>query len=151
MAARNISRRKSRNILTVFAIVLGTALLVGVNIATTSAMAEFQRYLNSFWGETDMFVRYVGNAPFSEGNVTTVREASEMIENVTARVGSWSMPPPAMVFINNDTKNVAGIVGITEDDFEYAKYNITGSRNVNGQNVVIGNKIAEKYGVKVND
>jgi len=127
MAARNISRRKSRNILTVLAIVLGTALLVGVNIATTSAMAEFQRYLNSFWGETDMFVRYVGNAPFSEGNVTTVREASEMIENVAARVGSWSMPPPATVFVNNDTKQIAGIVGITEDDFEYPRYNITGS------------------------
>lgn len=151
MAARNISRRKSRNILTVLAIVLGTALLVGVNIATTSAMAEFQRYLNSFWGETDMFVRYVGNAPFSEGNVTTVREASEMIEKVTARVGSWSMPPPATVFVNNDTKQIAGIVGITEDDFEYPRYNITGSRIVNGLNVVVGNKIAEKYGVKVND
>lgn len=151
MATRNISRRKSRNILTVFAIVLGTALLVGVNIATTSAMAEFQRYLNSFWGETDIFVRYVGNAPIAEGNVTIVREASEMIENVTARVGSWSMPGPATVFINNDTKKIVGIVGITEDDFEYATYNITGLRIANSLNVVIGNKIAEKYGVKVND
>ncbi len=151
MATRNISRRKSRNILTVFAIILGTALLIGVNIASTSAMAEFQRYLSSFWGETDMFVRYVGNAPFSEGNVTIVREASEMIENVTARVGSGSMPGPATVFINNDTKKVAGIVGITEDDFEYVTYNITGLHIVNSLNVVIGNKIAEKYGVKVND
>ncbi|MFQ6086418.1 MAG: FtsX-like permease family protein [Candidatus Bathyarchaeia archaeon] len=151
MAARNISRRKSRNILTVFAIVLGTALLVGVNIATTSAMAEFQRYLNRFWGETDLFIRYVGNAPFDEGNVTTVREASEMIKNVTARVGSWFRPGQSMVFINNDAKKMVGIVGITEDDFEYATYNITGSRTVNGLNVVIGSKLAEKYGVKTGD
>jgi len=150
MAARNISRRKSRNILTVLAIILGTALLVGVNIATTSAMAEFTRYLNRFWGETDIFVRHVGNAPCGEGNVTTVREASEMIENVTARVGSWSMLRSS-IFINNDTKKIVGIVGIAKDDFEYATYNITGSRIVNGLNVVIGDKIAEEYGVKIDD
>jgi putative ABC transport system permease protein len=152
MATRNISRRKSRNILTIFAIILGTALLVGVNVATTGAMAEFTRYLNRFWGETDIFVYYVGYAPFDEGNVTTIREASEMIENVTARVSSWSRPGQSMVFINNDTEKIVGIVGIAEeDDFEYATYNITGSRVVNGLNVVIGNKIAEKYGVNLND
>jgi len=153
MATRNISRRKSRNILTVCAIILGTALLVGVNIATTSAMAEFTRYLNRFWGETDIFVRYVGNAPFDEGNVTTVREASEMIENVTARVGSWSMPGHphlnVSLFINNDTEKIVGIVGIAKNDFEYVKYNITGSRSISGLNVVIGDKIAEEYGVEI--
>jgi len=150
MATRNISRRKSRNILTVFAIILGTALLVGVNIATTSALAEFTRYLNRFWGETDIFVRYVGNAPFGEGNVTTVRETAEVIENVSARVGSGSMPRNTSIFINNDTQKRVGIVGIAEDDFEYAEYNITGSRSVSGLNVVVGDKIAEEYGVKVN-
>jgi len=144
MATRNISRRKSRNILTVLAIILGTALLVGVNIATTSAMAEFTRYLNRFWGETDIIVRYVGNAPFSEGNTTIVSEISE-VEKYTSRLALGWMP------INNDTSKLVGIVGITEDDFEYATYNITGSRNVNGQNVVIGNKIAEEYGVKIDD
>jgi len=151
MAARNISRRKSRNILTILAIVLGTALLVGVNIATTSAMAEFTRYLDRFWGETDIFVRYVGNAPFDEGDVTTVREASEMIENVTARVGSWSMPRDTSIFINNDAAKTVGIVGIAKDDFEYEAYNITGSRTVDSLNVVIGDKIAEDYGVEIDD
>jgi len=151
MVARNISRRKSRNILTVLAIILGTALLVGVNIATASALAEFMRYQNRFWGETDIFVRYVGNAPFDEGNVATVREASKMIENVTARVGSGSMPKNTSIFINNDTEKIVGIVGISKDDFEYASYNITGTRILNGLNVVIGDKIAEEYGVKVND
>jgi putative ABC transport system permease protein len=148
MAARNISRRKSRTSLTIFAIVLGTALVVGVNIATTSAMVEFTRYLDRFWGETDIFVRYVGVAPFDEGTVTTVRQASEMIENVTARVGSWSMPK-ASLFINNDAEKVVGIVGISKDDFEYAKYNITGSRNLNYLNVVVGDEIAEEYGVDI--
>jgi putative ABC transport system permease protein len=151
MASRNISRRKSRNILTILAIILGISLLVGVNIATTSAMAEFTSYLNRFWGETDIVVQRVGNAPFGEGNVTTVREASGMIEKVVARVGSESMPGNTSIFINNDTEEKAGIVGIAKDDFDYATYNITGSSTVSGLNVVIGNKIAEEYGVKVND
>jgi len=152
MATRNISRRKSRTILTIFAIILGTALLVGVNIATTSAMKEFARYLTRFWGETDMMIYYVGYAPFGEGNVTIIREASDMIENLAPRVGSWSMPMPSSVYINNDTEKIVGIVGITtEDDFAYAAYNITGSSSIDDYNVVIGDRIAEKYDVKVND
>jgi len=152
MAARNISRRKSRNTLTVLAIILGTALLVGVNIATTSAMAEFTRYLNRFWGETDIFVRYVGNAPFNEGNITIVSEVSE-VEKYTSRL---TFPIPGQqqsVFINNDTSEVAGIVGIRIDDYEYYSetYNITHSRNVTGLNAVIGNKVAEEYGVEMNE
>lgn len=151
MAARNISRRRARNILTIFAIILGTALLVGVNIATNSAMAEFQRFVNRFWGEADIFIYYAGNAPFDEGNTTTARDASDAIEKITARVGSWSMTGPAMILINNDTEKLAGIVGITQNDFEYEAYNITGSRNVNDLNVVIGNKIAKEYGVNLDD
>jgi putative ABC transport system permease protein len=144
MATRNISRRKSRNILTVFAIILGTALLVGVNIATTSAMAEFTRYLERFWGETDIFIRYVGNVPFNEGNITIVSEVSD-VEKYTPRLTLGWLP------INNDTNKLIAIVGIAKDDFDYVTYNITGSRNVNGQNVVIGNKIAEEYGIKTDD
>jgi len=149
MATRSISRRKSRNILTVFAIILGTALLVGVNIATTSAMAEFTRYLNRFWGETDIFIRYVGNAPFNEGNTTIVSEVSEA-EKYTSRL--TSIPEQQSVFINNDTSKVTGIVGIKKDDYEYYSetYNITHARNVTDWNVVIGNKVAEEYGVELN-
>jgi putative ABC transport system permease protein len=152
MVTRNISRRKSRTILTVIAIILGTALLVGVNIATTCAMKQFAQYLNRFWGQTDIMIYYVGYAPFDEGNMTTIRESSSMIENLTARVGSGSMPGPSSVLINNDTGKVVGIQGIdTENDFEYAAYNITGSSSIADDNVVVGNTIAEKYGVKVND
>jgi len=151
MAARNISRRKSRNILTVLAIVLGTALLVGVNIAATSAIAEFQSYLNRFWGETDIFIRYVGNAPFNEGNTTIVSEVSE-VEQYTSRLAFGPIPEQQSVFINNDTNKVTGIVGIKKDDYAYysEKYNITHSRNVTDWNAVIGNKVAEEYDVELN-
>jgi len=148
MATRNISRRKSRNILTVFAIILGTALLVGVNIAATSAMAEFGRYLNRFWGETDIFIRHVGNAPFNEDNTTIVSEVSE-VEKYTTRLTFGGGILGQSAFVNNDPSKKTGVVGISEDDFEYEGYNITGSRIVNGLDVVIGNEIAEKYGVEI--
>jgi len=147
MATRNISRRKSRNILTVLAIILGTALLVGVNIAATTALGEFGRYLGRVWGETDIFIRYVGNVPFDEGNTTIASEVSE-VEECTSRLASIY---GQSVFINNDTSKVAGIVGIAKDDFEYETYNVTGSRALSGLDVVVGNAIAEKYGIKTDD
>ncbi|UCC33905.1 MAG: ABC transporter permease, partial [Candidatus Bathyarchaeota archaeon] len=148
MATRNISRRKSRNVLTIFAIVLGTALLVGVNVATTSAMAEYRRYLSRFWGETDIFIRYVGNAPFDVGNTTILNEFPA-VEKHSSRL--TSIPRQQTIFVNNDTSHVAGVVGIASDDFEYATYNITGSRTVNGPNVVVGNELAEDYGIEIDD
>jgi putative ABC transport system permease protein len=152
MATRNISRRKSRTVLTIIAIILGTALLVGVNVATTGALGEFTQYLNRFWGQTDIIVQHVDYTPFDVGNITLIREASGNIENLAARVSSMSMPGPSTVFINNDTDNIAGIVGVAaQDDYEYAAYNITGSASVNGYNVVIGNTIADKYNVKIGD
>jgi ABC-type lipoprotein release transport system permease subunit len=152
MGKRNILRRKSRTALTIFAIILGTALLVGVNVATTAAMKEFTRYLNRFWGQTDILISYVGDAPFNEGNLTLIRETSNSIENLAARVGSGTAPGLSAVLVNNDTRKIVGIQGIAlGDDFEYADYNITGSSTVNGYKVVIGNTIAEKYNVKLND
>jgi putative ABC transport system permease protein len=152
MAARNISRRKSRNSLTVLAIILGTALLVGVNIATSSAMEEYMRYLNRFWGETDIFIRYAGNAPFDEGNTTILDQVSE-VEKYTSRLVFESAPGWYSVFINNDTGKKVRIVGIRKDDYEfYSKtYNVTHSRNLTDWNVVIGSEIAEEYGVEPGD
>jgi putative ABC transport system permease protein len=152
MATRNISRRKSRTVLTMIAIVLGTALLVGVNVATTGALKQFTQYLNRFWGQTDIIIEHVGYAPFDAGNITLIRESFSYIENTAARVSSASMPGPSTVFINNDPDNIAGIVGIAaQDDYEYTAYNITGSSSVSGYDVVVGNTIADKYDVKIND
>ncbi|MFQ5999609.1 MAG: ABC transporter permease [Candidatus Bathyarchaeia archaeon] len=142
MALRNLRRRKARNVLTIIAIVLGVSLLVGVNVATASAMAEFRRYLSRFWGETDVIIRYGNRMPFSEGNITIVEETPG-VEKLISRLG-W------LARLNNDTRKIVGLVGINyTDDFEYTNYNITDSSEINGTNVVIGNKIAEDYGVEI--
>src|SRR5436309_15398543 len=81
IAYRNLPRRKARSILTVTAVVLGVALLVGINMATVSARSEFSGYINKFWGQTDVVVRYsapvrFGNLLFQTGNTSLVQNVS---------------------------------------------------------------------------
>jgi hypothetical protein len=74
-------------------------------------MEEYMRYLNRFWGETDIFIRYAGNAPFDEGNTTILDQVSE-VEKYTLRLVFESTPGWYSVFINNDTVKKVRIVGI---------------------------------------
>src|SRR2546430_16294526 len=66
LAYRNIPRRKARTILTCAAIILGVALLVGINMATASAINEFAGHINKLWGTTDLVVGDGALAPISE-------------------------------------------------------------------------------------
>jgi len=58
IAYRNLPKRRARTALTILAVVLGVALLVGINLATASATGEFTSYINKFWGRTDIVVSY---------------------------------------------------------------------------------------------
>src|SRR5881409_4272173 len=94
IAYRNLPRRKARTILTVTAVILGVALLVGINMATASAETEFTSYINKFWGQTDIVVRYsspssaaFGSFPFETGNLSIVRQNPEIRQ--TAERLSW--------------------------------------------------------------
>ncbi|HKZ93032.1 MAG TPA: FtsX-like permease family protein [Candidatus Bathyarchaeia archaeon] len=142
LAARNIMRRKSRNILTLIAIVLGTSLLVGVNIASTSALAEYRLYLNRFWGGTDVMIRYATPRPFEDANLTIVSQ-TEGVEKYAARL-YWT------ALLNNDTKKILTITGIdVQNDIDYQDYNITGSATINGRSIVIGGNAAEDYDIEI--
>jgi len=143
MATRNVRRRKSRNALTITAIALGTALLVGVNIASASAMGEYARYLNRFWGETDIIIRYAGGAqPFEETNITLVNQI-EGVKKHAVRL-YW------LARLSNDTKKITTLTGLdVQNDVDYQNYNITGSRNIQGTNVVISNKVAKDYNIGI--
>src|SRR5713226_581972 len=81
IAYRNLPRRKARSILTVTAVILGVALLVGINMATVSAQSEFSGYINKFWGQTDIVVRY--SAPVRFGNFPFQNDTEKIVANVT--------------------------------------------------------------------
>ena len=144
IAYRNLPRRKARSILTVTAVVLGVALLVGINMATVSAQSEFSGYINKFWGQTDIVVRYsapvrFGNFPFQTGNtsivgnVTGIRQTAERLD----WIGSI------------DNRTYFQLEGIAGTDFDFSSLNITGSHNLSTGQAVIGSTLAEKYGLTI--
>ncbi|MDH5376299.1 MAG: FtsX-like permease family protein [Candidatus Bathyarchaeota archaeon] len=142
IALRNISRRKLRNTLTLVAIILGVMLLVGVNVAADSAIGEFHKYINKAYGETDIVVKHGNAQPFDQENVTLVGSI-EGVSDYTPRL-SWEAA------INNDSRKLVGIVGIQKTtDFLYSSYNITGSADLSGNNVVASEALCEKYDLTV--
>ena len=144
LAFRNLPRRKARTTLTIIAVVLGVALLVGINLATASANSEFTNYINRFWGPTDIIVRqgpfYFGdNTTQDVGEVQGVRQASGRI--------SWlgSLDNTTL-----STEKAFQLVGLDpRTDFEYASFNITGTRAFSPGQVVVSENLAKKFGLSL--
>ncbi len=144
IAYRNLPRRKARSILTVTAVILGVALLVGINIATAAAQSEFSGYINKFWGQTDIVVRYsapvrFGSFPFETGNTTVVAGAPGVRQ--TAERLDWIGS-----FDNHTYFQLSGVAG---SDFDFASLNITGAHSLSSGQAVIGSTLAEKYGLTI--
>src|SRR5439155_1112628 len=72
IASRNLPKRRARRILTITAVFLGVALLIGLNMATSSALGEFNNYINKFWGATDIVVTSGNGLQFSNQTLNTV-------------------------------------------------------------------------------
>jgi putative ABC transport system permease protein len=137
LAVRNLPRRRARTILTVTAVILGVALLVGISLATASAQSEFTSYIDKFWGQTDIVV--TGNFPFQSGNLTIVRQVPE-IQQVAERL-DW------LGYLGNRT--LFQLAGVNGTDFDFASLNITGSRSLSPGQAVVGNTLAEKFGLTI--
>ena len=125
------------------AVFLGVALLVGINMATASALGEFNVYINKFWGATDIVVTSGNGLPFSNQTLDTVQE--NILVHQTAerlewggRIGSNTSSTPLFLTGINPT-----------NDFDYATFNITGTRLFSYGEAVVDNIIAEKLGANV--
>jgi len=143
IAYRNLPRRKARTILTVTAVMLGVALLVGINMATASAQSEFTSYINKFWGQTDIVVRYsaptpFGNYPFPANDSKVVHDASPEIQRTAERI-DW------IGTLDNTT--YFQLAAVDGTDFDFASLNITGTRTLSSGTAVVGNTLAEKFGL----
>ncbi len=147
IAFRNLPRRRARTVLTVTAVVLGVALLVGINMATASAMGEFTSYINKFWGQTDLIVRYprpvpFGSAPFEVGNLSLLRPGGEIQQTAVRINWAGSFAPP-----NNQT--IFQLVGVNRTDFDFASFNITGTKTLDYHQAIVSNTLAEKFGLAI--
>ena len=143
IASRNLPKRRLRTILTVTAVFLGVALLVGINMATASALGEFNIYINKFWGATDIVVTSGNGLPFSNQTLDTVQH--NMLVHQTAERLQWGGR------IGSNTSGIPFfLVGINPtNDFDYASFNITGTRQLSQGEAVVDNLIAEKLGTSV--
>ena len=144
IASRSLPKRRARTILTITAVFLGVALLVGINMATASALGEFNNYINKFWGATDIVVTYGTEAPFYP-NLTLSKVLSDPLVWQTTQRLNW------LGAIGNSASNTKFlIVGVdSKTDFDYATFNITGSSRVSFGEAVVDNILAQKYGLSV--
>lgn len=144
IASRSLPKRRTRTILTIMAVFLGVALLVGINMATASALGEFNNYINKFWGATDIVVTYGTEAPFYSNQTLSIVRSHPLIRQTTERLdwfGAIGNP------VSNTTFFMIGVDPRT--DFDYASFNITGSSRVSSGEAVVDNILAQKYGLTI--
>src|SRR3989441_204647 len=144
IASRSLPKRRARTILTITAVFLGVALLVGINMATASALGEFNNYVNKFWGATDIVVTYGTEAPFYPNQTLDKILIDPLIRQTTQRL-NW------LGAIGNSVSNSTFfIVGVDpKTDFDYATFNITGSSKISFGEAVVDSILAQKYGLIV--
>ncbi len=145
IALRNIPRRKLRNSLTILGIVIGVALLVGVNIAAESSFVEFKNYIEAVGGKIDIVVTTVSGAPFEQRKVESSTAGLSYVQSA-GRLGEGGL-----IRREGQAKAVS-VIGINQlKDFEYRGYTFEGTGTLRRNDATIGQKMSEDLGVKVGD
>src|SRR6266699_95915 len=141
IAYRNLPKRRARTSLTVLAVILGVALLVGINLATASATGEFTSYINKLWGRTDIVVSYGGfPLPVFESNyLSNVQSASEVQQTAVRLV--W--------FGTTDNRTFFPLVGVNGTDFDYSSFNITGAKTLSLGQATVDDGLVQKFGLRI--
>src|SRR3989442_48402 len=140
IAYRNLPKRRARTALTIPAVILGVALLVGINLATASATGEFTNYINKFWGRTDIVVSYGGLPPvFQSHYLTNIGSVSEVQQTAVRLV--W--------FGTTDNRTFFPLVGVNGTDFDYSSFNITGAKTLSPGQATVDDGLAQKFGLRV--
>jgi putative ABC transport system permease protein len=84
IASRGLRRRKLRNGLTILAVVFAVGILVGVNIAGDSILAQVTNTVTTAQGNIDISVQGVAGGTFEAGNVSVI-QAQQGIKDVSPR------------------------------------------------------------------
>ncbi len=143
IASRNLPKRRARTILTVTAVFLGVALLVGINMATASALGEFNSYINKFWGATDVIVTY-GNEQSFPNQTLSIVQSNTLVEKTAERFNWFGASGTTA---SNITFFLDGIN--PRNDFDYSSFNITGTRQFSNGQAIVDNTIAQKLNLGV--
>jgi len=127
----------------VTAVFLGVALLVGINMATASALGEFNSYINKFWGATDVIVTY-GNEQSFPNQTLSIVQSNTLVEKTAERFNWFGASGTTA---SNITFFLDGIN--PRNDFDYSSFNITGTRQFSNGQAIVDNTIAQKLNLGV--
>jgi putative ABC transport system permease protein len=140
IAYRNLPKRRARTTLTILAVILGVALLVGINLATASATGEFTNYINKFWGRTDIVVSYGGLPPVFQSHYLSNVESTPEVQQTAVR----------LVWIGTtDNRTFFPLIGVNGTDFDYSSFNITGARTLSPDQATVDDGLAQKYALRI--
>ncbi len=140
IAYRNLPKRRARTALTILAVILGVALLVGINLATASATGEFTNYINKFWGHTDIVVSYGGLPPVFQSNYLTKVQGAPEVQQTAVR----------LVWLGTtDNRTFFPLVGVDGTDFDYSSFNITGTKTLSQGQATVDDGLAQKFGLRI--
>jgi putative ABC transport system permease protein len=109
-------------------------------MATASALGEFNNYINKFWGATDIVVTSGNGLPFSNETLNIVQNNS-LVHKTAERLQSGGVIGTSA---SNTTFFLTGVN--SADDFDYASFNITGTRQLSQDGAVVDKVIAQKLG-----
>jgi len=140
IAYRNLPKRRARTALTILAVILGVALLVGINLATASATGEFTNYINKFWGHTDIVVSYGELPPVFQSNYLSKVESAPEVQQTAVR----------LVWLGTtDNRTSFPLVGVNATDFDYSGFNITGTKTLSQGQATVDDGLAQKFGLRI--
>lgn len=107
-------------------------------MATASALGEFNNYINKFWGATDIVVTSGNGLPFSNETLNVV-ESNALVHKTAERLQSGGV-------IGTSTSNTTFfLTGLNSaNDFDYASFNITGTRALSQDGAVVDKVITQK-------
>ncbi len=142
IAYRNLPKRRARTALTILAVILGVALLVGINLATASATGEFTNYINKFWGRTDIVVSYGELPPVFDSRYLPIVKNTSGVQETAARLVWFGFGPPA-------NKTRFQLVGVNGTDFDYSSFNITGAKTLSPGQATVDDGLAQKFGLGI--
>jgi len=145
IALRNIPRRKLRNSLTVLGIVIGVALLVGVNIAAESSFVEFKSYIEAVGGKIDIVVTTVSGSAFEQRKVDSSVAGLGYVQSA-GRLGEGGL------IRREGQARAVSVTGVDPvRDFEYRGYTFEGSGTLRRNDATISQRMSEDLGIKIGD
>jgi putative ABC transport system permease protein len=108
-------------------------------MATASALGEFNTYINKFWGATDIVVTSGNLLPFFSNQPLTTVQSNTLVHQTAERLVSVGD-------IGSRTSNTTFfLTGVNSaSDFDYASFNITGTRLLSSGQALVDKVIADK-------